>query len=136
MLAQVMSPTALPGLSPIADKEIVARFDGGLLSSDGGLLVSREIEQRLGIASCAAGCIANHHRTGKLALRSEMLVADAVDIRAFTASRCAAPAEAPAPLVVRPHGTRVVFSPPARQRLRRLAGLRGRAHTLDRGNAM
>jgi hypothetical protein len=45
MLAQVMSPTALPGLSPIADKEIVARFDGGLLSSDGGLLVSREIEQ-------------------------------------------------------------------------------------------
>ncbi len=37
----------LPGLSPIEGKELVARFDGGRLSSDGGLLVLREIEHRL-----------------------------------------------------------------------------------------
>jgi hypothetical protein len=31
----------LPGLSPVAGKEVVARFDGGRLFSDGGLLVLR-----------------------------------------------------------------------------------------------
>jgi hypothetical protein len=40
---------ALPGLSPICGRPIEARFDGGLMSSDGGLLVLRQIEQRLGI---------------------------------------------------------------------------------------
>src|SRR5512134_3110038 len=49
----------LPGLSPVAGKEVVARFDGGRLSSDGGLLVLREIERRLGIADRLAACIAD-----------------------------------------------------------------------------
>ena len=49
----------LPSLSPIAGKEVVARFDGGRLSSDGGLLVLREIERRLGIADRLAACIAD-----------------------------------------------------------------------------
>ena len=52
-----MIPPPLPGLSPIEGKEIVARFDGGRLSSDGGLLVLREIEQRLSVAERLAGCI-------------------------------------------------------------------------------
>jgi Transposase DDE domain group 1 len=47
----------LPGLSPVAGKEVVARFDGGRLSSDGGLLVLREIERRLGVADRLAACI-------------------------------------------------------------------------------
>jgi hypothetical protein len=47
----------LPGLSPIEGKEIVARFDGGRLSSDGGLLVLREIERRLEVADRLAACI-------------------------------------------------------------------------------
>jgi Transposase DDE domain group 1 len=47
----------LPGLSPIDGKELVARFDGGRLSSDGGLLVLREIERRLSIADRLAACI-------------------------------------------------------------------------------
>ena len=29
----------LPGLSPVSGKTVVAKFDGGLLSSDGGILV-------------------------------------------------------------------------------------------------
>lgn len=41
------STLPLPILSPVEGKEIVARFYGGQLSSDGGLLVLREIEQRL-----------------------------------------------------------------------------------------
>jgi len=47
----------LPGLSPICGRPIAARFDGALLSSDGGLLALREVEQRLGIARRLAGCI-------------------------------------------------------------------------------
>jgi hypothetical protein len=54
----MVDPTLpLPGLSPIAGKEVVARFDGGRLSSDGGLLVLREIEQRLKVADRLAACI-------------------------------------------------------------------------------
>jgi hypothetical protein len=59
MPAKVASTEPLPGLSPVADKPVVARFDGGRLSSDGGLLALREIEQRLGIASRVACCIAD-----------------------------------------------------------------------------
>ena len=47
----------LPGLSPVSGKTIIAKFDGGLLSSDGGILVLREIEQRLRIAGRMAACI-------------------------------------------------------------------------------
>jgi hypothetical protein len=41
---------ALPGLSAVCGKTIVVNFDGGLLSSDGGVVVLREVEQRLGVA--------------------------------------------------------------------------------------
>src|SRR5215831_13391757 len=47
----------LPGLSPVAGKAVVARFDGGRLSSEGGLLALREIEHRLGLADRLAGCL-------------------------------------------------------------------------------
>ena len=47
----------LPGLSPVAGKSVVAKFDGGQLSSDGGLLLLRETEQRLQVAERLAGCI-------------------------------------------------------------------------------
>ena len=47
----------LPGLSPVCGKSIVARFDGGQMSSDAGVLVLRAIEQRLGVAERLAGCI-------------------------------------------------------------------------------
>ena len=41
----------LPGLSPVENKELYARFDGGRLSSDGGVLLLRGIEKRLGLAA-------------------------------------------------------------------------------------
>jgi hypothetical protein len=47
----------LPGLSPVSGKSVVAKFDGGLLSSDGGVLMLREVEQRLRVADRLAGCI-------------------------------------------------------------------------------
>ncbi|HEY1433649.1 MAG TPA: IS1380 family transposase, partial [Stellaceae bacterium] len=47
----------LPGLSPVQGKAVVARFDGGRLSSEGGLLVLREVERRLGLADRLAACL-------------------------------------------------------------------------------
>ena len=47
----------LPGLSPVSGKSVVACFDGGLLSSDAGVLALREVEQRLHVADRLAGCI-------------------------------------------------------------------------------
>ena len=47
----------LPGLSPIGGKDITATFDGGHLSSDGGVLILREIEKRLGIAAMLSACV-------------------------------------------------------------------------------
>ena len=47
----------LPGLSPVENKELCVRFAGGRLSSDGGVLVLREIEKRLGLAARLAGCL-------------------------------------------------------------------------------
>lgn len=47
----------LPGLSPVQGKAVIARFDGGRLSSEGGLLALREIERRLGLADRLASCL-------------------------------------------------------------------------------
>ncbi len=57
MPARVESTSPLAGLSPVAGKPLIARFDGGQLSSDGGLLALREVEHRLGIADRLAACI-------------------------------------------------------------------------------
>jgi hypothetical protein len=40
----------LPGLSPVAGKPLAATFDAGLMSSDGGVIVLRQIATRLGLA--------------------------------------------------------------------------------------
>src|SRR6478736_3858509 len=50
-------PPILPGLSQIWVGAFEPRLDAELMSSDGGLLVLREVEQRLGIAQRLATCI-------------------------------------------------------------------------------
>ena len=57
MPAEVDLTLPLPGLSPVCGKPIVARFDGGRLSSDGGILLLAEVERRLGIADRLARCV-------------------------------------------------------------------------------
>jgi hypothetical protein len=43
--------TLLPFLFPaVARKKVCVAFDGGMLSSDGGVLLQRNIEKQLGIA--------------------------------------------------------------------------------------
>ena len=53
----VEATSFLPGLSPVCGKAVIARFDGGPLSSDGGLLALHEIERRLGLADRLAACL-------------------------------------------------------------------------------
>ena len=47
----------LPGLSSLGRRSIVARFDGGSLCSDAGVVVLREVEDRLKVAERLATCI-------------------------------------------------------------------------------
>src|ERR1700690_2936759 len=47
----------LPGLSAASGKPVVVKFGGGLLSSDGGVLALREVEQRLRVADRLAACM-------------------------------------------------------------------------------
>jgi hypothetical protein len=57
----------LPGLSPVSGKSIVANFDGGLLSSNGGVLLLREVEQWLGVVERFAACIRDPRNQGERA---------------------------------------------------------------------
>lgn len=45
------------GLSSIRSKSVVARFDGGMLSSNSGVLALAEVEKRLRVAERLARCI-------------------------------------------------------------------------------
>ena len=55
----------LPDLSPVESLEIHARFDGGSLSSDGGVVILREIERRLNFADMLAGCLHDERDVGR-----------------------------------------------------------------------
>jgi hypothetical protein len=59
MPASVETTAPLPGLSPVADKPIIASFDAEGFSASGGLLTLREIEHRLGLAPHLAAHIAD-----------------------------------------------------------------------------
>jgi hypothetical protein len=56
----------LPGLSSVSDKKVVVNFDGGLLSSDGGVLALREIERRLRVAERMAACLKDPRDPGQI----------------------------------------------------------------------
>ncbi|MCP5073668.1 MAG: IS1380 family transposase [Rhodobacteraceae bacterium] len=55
----------LPGLSPVQGLGVCARFDGGALSSDGGVLLLRQIERSLGFAETLAGCLRDGRDAGR-----------------------------------------------------------------------
>jgi hypothetical protein len=59
----------LPGLSPVQGKAVIARFDGGRLSSEGGLLALGEIERRLGLADRLAACLKDKRAPEKVVHR-------------------------------------------------------------------
>jgi hypothetical protein len=47
----------LAGLSPVSGKTVVAKFDGGLLSSDGAIFLLRVPYSHVGTVSVDSGCL-------------------------------------------------------------------------------
>jgi hypothetical protein len=129
----------LPGLSPVSGKRLDVRFDGGMLSSDGGILLLREVEQRLGVAARLAACIKDprspEHVTHSLAdiigFRLMMIAAgyedgnDASSLRVDPMFKMA--------LDLTPSGTRALCSQPTISRLENLPDTRA---LLRMGRAM
>jgi hypothetical protein len=64
----------LPGLSPVQGEAVVARFDGGRLSSEGGLLVLREVERRMGLADRLAACLKDPRAPEKVVHRLAQII--------------------------------------------------------------
>ena len=64
----------LPGLSPLQGKAVIARFDGGRLSSEGGLLALREIERRLSLADRLANCLVDRRAPERVVHRSAEII--------------------------------------------------------------
>jgi len=56
----------LPGLSSVAGKPLIARFDGGQLSSGAGVVALREVDRRLGVADRLAACIDDPRLAGRV----------------------------------------------------------------------
>ncbi len=59
-------------------REVVARFDGGEISSDGGALLLRDVEKRTGILAQMARCFADHRDPALVEHTVEELVAQRV----------------------------------------------------------
>jgi hypothetical protein len=50
MLPEIDLTPALSGLSSVCGKPVMVRFDGGHLSSDGGVLLPAKVERRIAVA--------------------------------------------------------------------------------------
>lgn len=85
----------LPGLSPVETKSLTATFDAGRLSSDGGLVVLREIEARLRLAETITSPLGDdrdptrvRHSYAEMA-RARMLMMPPATRTATTSTTCA-----------------------------------------------
>ena len=74
MPASVETTAPLAGLSPVADKPIIAAFDAEGFSASGGLLTLREIEQRLGLAPRLAAHIADPREPAQVVHPTEEII--------------------------------------------------------------
>jgi hypothetical protein len=57
-------------LPAVCRKKVSVAFDGGLLSSDGGVLVLRDVERRVGLAELLAGCLTDRRDRARTSCRS------------------------------------------------------------------
>ena len=85
----------LPGLSPVGAKPLTAAQDGGQLSSNGGLVVLREIERRVGLATVIAGPLFDSRDPSRVLhtyvhmVTARMMAIAAATRTATTSMRCA-----------------------------------------------
>src|SRR5258708_40194735 len=66
------------GFHPQKRREIRAQFDGGAITSDGGGLLLREVEKRVGILRPFAACFTDYRNPGLIEQKVEELVAQRV----------------------------------------------------------
>src|SRR3954465_6447777 len=59
-------------------REVIGRFDGGQITSDGGSLLLREVEGRTGILRRLAGCFTDHRALDRIAHSVEELIAQRI----------------------------------------------------------
>ncbi len=59
-------------------RRVTGRFDGGRLTSDGGGLLLREVEQRLNVLSRLAGCFTDYRHTGMVEHPVESMLAQRI----------------------------------------------------------
>jgi len=62
-------------------REVVAKFDGGTISTDGGALLLREAERLTGIIADFAACFTDHRDPELIEHRVEHLVAHADSLK-------------------------------------------------------
>ena len=93
-----MSDATLPlsGLSSVGGKSVIACFDGGMLSSNGGVLALAEVERRLRVGERLARCIDDprgadrvvHSLADMIGFRMKMIVAGYEDGNDANRLRC------------------------------------------------
>jgi hypothetical protein len=62
----------------LGSREVVGRFDGGTITSDGGGLLLREVDRRLGLLNRLAGCFVDRRDPERTEHSVEQLVAQRV----------------------------------------------------------
>ena len=62
----------------VGRRRIVARFDGGAISSDAGALLLKEVEARTGVLAGAARCFIDHRAPGRIEHSVEELVSQRI----------------------------------------------------------
>jgi hypothetical protein len=66
------------GFHPLFRREVVARFDGGDITSDAGGLLLREVDQRLKLTARLAACFTDYRREDRIEHGVEELVAQRI----------------------------------------------------------
>jgi len=59
-------PFCLLCLPAVCHKKVSVAFDGGLLSSDGGVLLLRDVKRRIGVAELLAGCLTDQRDRSRI----------------------------------------------------------------------
>jgi len=70
-------------VEPCARREVVAQFDGGAISSDGGGLLLRVVEKRTAILKRLASCLTDHRDPQAIKHRVEQLISQYILLNAL-----------------------------------------------------
>src|SRR5258705_6514614 len=90
-------PFSLPA---VCRKKVSVAFDGGLLSSDGGVMLLRDVERRVGLAERLAGCLTDRRDPARTDHEHGLDFGAALAER-FREFRCAIAIDADQPQLVR-----------------------------------